>query len=90
MSTVVVEERGSLGHANSVSYDALSCGRGLIRNCISRGQHVKRGKRRLTLYSTAGRNWLFSRRMFLIRSYRKILHKAGTSLTFCMHPGSTA
>jgi hypothetical protein len=42
MSTVVVEERGGLGHANSVSYDAPSCGRGPIRNCIGKGQRVKR------------------------------------------------
>jgi hypothetical protein len=41
---VVVEERGGLGHANSVSYDAPSCGRGPIRNCIGRGQRVKRRK----------------------------------------------
>jgi hypothetical protein len=55
MSTVVVEERGGLGHANSVSYDAPSCGRGPICGYIGRGQRVerrKRGKRRLILYST--------------------------------------
>ena len=44
MSTVVVEERGGLGYPNSVSYDALSCARGPIRNCIDRGQRVKRRK----------------------------------------------
>jgi hypothetical protein len=36
MSKVVVEERGGLGYADSVSYDAPSCGRGPIRNCIGR------------------------------------------------------
>ena len=44
MSTVVVEEWGDLGHANSVSYDASSYGRGPIRNRIGRGQRVKRRK----------------------------------------------
>jgi hypothetical protein len=44
MPTVVVEEWGGLGHANSASYDASSCGRGPIRNCIGRGQRVKRRK----------------------------------------------
>ena len=42
MSTVVVEERRGLGHTNSVSRDAPGCGRGPIRNCIDRGQRVKR------------------------------------------------
>jgi hypothetical protein len=41
---VVVEERSGLGCANSVSYDAPSCGRGPIRGCIGRGQRVERGK----------------------------------------------
>jgi hypothetical protein len=36
MPTVVEEERGSLGHANSVSHDALSYGRGPIRNHTGR------------------------------------------------------
>jgi hypothetical protein len=45
MSTVVVvEARGSLGHTDIVSYDGPSCGRGPIRNCIGRGQRVKRCK----------------------------------------------
>jgi hypothetical protein len=55
MSTVVVEARRGLGHTDIVSYDAPSCGRGPIRNCIGRGQRVKRRKRgrcRLILYST--------------------------------------
>jgi hypothetical protein len=41
ISTMVVGERGGLGHANGVSYDAPSCGRGPIRNYISRGQRFK-------------------------------------------------
>jgi hypothetical protein len=53
MSTVVAEERGGLGHANSVSYEAPGRGRGPIRNCIGRGQHVKRRKRRLILFYSA-------------------------------------
>jgi hypothetical protein len=44
MSTVVVEERSDKGHANSVSYDASSYSRGLIRNYISGGQRFQRRK----------------------------------------------
>jgi hypothetical protein len=51
MSKVIVEERGGGGHADSVSYDAPSCGRGPIRDRIGRGQRGERERRRLILYS---------------------------------------
>jgi hypothetical protein len=33
-----------LGHAGGMSYDGLSCGQGPIRDCIGRGQRIKRRK----------------------------------------------